>query len=727
MTIRSHLLLLALAAVLPVLAFGLLVSLALVRYERETQRVGAVDQARAMMTAVDAELHGSIGTLQALAASRALAADDLPSFHASALRALATQLTWMNIALARPDGQQAMNVATAPGNPAGPAADLPSLERVVKTLQPQVGDLVVDPLLGAPGVPVRVPVVRDGEAAYVLTASVRPDAFRDLIAQQRLPPKWISGIVDRNLRFIARIPSVPAGSPASEHFRAAARQRTEGWYRGLTIEGVDTFTAHTTSRFSGWTIGLAIPTSTVEAVARRSAWLMAVGALLSGGVAFAVAMSIGRRIVTPIRSLAIAARSLGQSGEVRLEDPERVRELSAVASALRDAAAAVRERQRLLEREKEALQAADLAKNEFLAMLSHELRNPLAALRSAAHLLKIADPGHASAAQARGVIERQTSQMTRLIEDLLDVSRITMGKASLERQNLDLADAVSRIVDVWRGSGRLARHQVDLDASPVWVDGDRERIDQIIANLLDNAVKFTPEGGKIAVSVRREGDAARIRVSDEGEGIPGDLLGRVFDLFVQGPHGVDRGKGGMGIGLALVKRLAEMHGGTVSASSEGRGKGATFTVELPAAEAKDAPAATLEAPSPVGARRVLIIEDNDDARGMLREALTLSGHEVRDARDGKSGLAIAAEGAPDVAIIDIGLPDMDGYEVARRLRHSMDGRIALIALTGYGQSEDRLRAREAGFEVHLTKPVEVGRLETAIAALVPRPRSSRAP
>ena len=721
MTIRAHLQLLALAAVLPVLAFALFVSIALVQYERETQRAGALDQARAMSTAVDAELRGSVATLRALAASRALAADDLPSFHAAASRVLTTQPAWLAVSLALPTGQQMLNAATAPGVPLAPVADQPSLDRTVTTQRPQVGDLILEKVLGVPGVPVRVPVIRAGKVAYVLTAIVRPDSFRDIILEQHLPPGWVSGILERSLHFVARVPPVAPGSPASTYFTAAAARGTDGWFRGVTLEGVDTFTAHTTSQFSGWTVGLAIPTSAVEAVARRSAWLMGVGALLSLCIALALSLFIGRRIATPIRSLATAAHSLGDGGDARIENPDRVREVSAVASALQEAARHIRERQGLLEREKGALQAADKVKNEFLAMLSHELRNPLAALSSAVHLLKMVPPDHLSAKQARAVIERQTAHMTRLIEDLLDVSRITMGKASLERERLNLAETVSRVIETWRDSGRLDGHRLELTDSPVWIDGDRERVEQVVSNLLDNAVKFTPAGGKIAVTVGKRNDAALLRIADEGEGIPADLIPRVFDLFVQGPDGIDRGKGGMGIGLALVKRLTEMHGGTITARSDGRGKGAIFTVELPAVERKAARAAAPELSSP-SSRRILIIEDNDDARAMLREALALSGHEVTEARDGASGLASAARQRPDVAVIDIGLPDIDGYEVARRLRASIDGHISLIALTGYGQTEDRRRAHDAGFQLHLTKPIELGRLEAAIAALASGPR-----
>ncbi|HTO96634.1 MAG TPA: ATP-binding protein [Myxococcales bacterium] len=716
MTIRSHLLLLALAAVLPVLSFALFASILLVQHDRETQRAGALDRARAMLTAVDTELRGSVATLQAMSASRSLRRDDLPGFRDAAGRVLATQPTWLNVALSLPSGKQVLNLAAPADAELGAAADPENLERVVRQKAPSIGYVVTDNLLHAPAIPVRVPVVREEQVVYVLTALVRPEAFAELISQQHLPEGWVSGVVDGKRRFVARIPRKEPGELSSENFRAALQRGGEGWYRGRTVEGADTFTAYKTSSFSGWSIGLAVPTATVDAGAQRSAWLTAVGVLLSMGLAFAGIVIIGRRIAAPIRSLAYGAHSVGGGGELRLQAPERVREVAEVAAALREAAAAVRERQQLLEREKEALEAADKAKNEFLAMLSHELRNPLAAMNSAAHLLKAVDPGHPAAPRARDVIERQTRLMTRLIEDLLDVTRITMGKASLERRPLDLAEVVSAVVESWRGSGRLSGHAVAVHASPVWVNGDRARLEQILSNLLDNALKFTPAGRKIEVSVRRADGAAVLSVQDQGDGIAPELLERAFDLFVQGQHGIDRGKGGMGIGLAMVKRLAEMHGGAAAISSGGPGQGTTVTVQLPALERAAAQPAPPAAPAG-GSRRILIIEDNDDAREMLRESLSLSGHEVRDARDGKSGLALAAQSAPEVALIDIGLPDMDGYEVARRLRSSLDGGVVLVALTGYGQVEDVRRSAEAGFDAHLTKPVDSDRLLATIAGL----------
>jgi CheY-like chemotaxis protein/two-component sensor histidine kinase len=340
--------------------------------------------------------------------------------------------------------------------------------------------------------------------------------------------------------------------------------------------------------------------------------------------------------------------------------------------------------------------------------LSHELRNPLAALTTAAHVLKVGDPGSAAAAQARAVIDRQTRQMARLVADLLDLSAISMGKVALQRERIDMAETIRRLVQTWRGAGRLDRHAVTLELEPAWIDADRGRIEQIAGNLLDNALKFTPAGKAIALGVRGQAGEAVLRVADEGIGLAPADAERMFGLFVQGSEA----QGGMGVGLALVKRLTELHGGTVRVESEGHGRGAAFTVRLPAM-----PKPAEQAAHPVegiGARSVLIVEDNDDARQMLQAALALGGHEVRAARTGESAIALAAEASPDVVLIDLGLPDISGYEVARRLRASCGRRTALIALTGYGQAADRQRAFEAGFDAHLTKPVTAERLQQAI-------------
>jgi two-component system, sensor histidine kinase len=336
------------------------------------------------------------------------------------------------------------------------------------------------------------------------------------------------------------------------------------------------------------------------------------------------------------------------------------------------------------------------------------LRNPLSALTSAAYLLKIAGSTGKAAEHARGVIERQTRHMTRLIEDLLDINRVAMGKATLIREPLDLADLVTVCVRTWRESERLNQHSVVVNAAPAWIEADRSRIEQVFSNLLENALKFTPGGKQVTVTVRQDGPFAVLEVADEGEGIDPAMLGRIFGLFVQGAQEIHRPSGGLGVGLALVKGLVELHGGTVTAQSKGRGHGTVFTVRLPltTVTALSGGESAFAVPDSGDPRRILIVEDNHDARQMLRGMLELGGHTVSEAEDAASAQRLATAEPPDVMIVDIGLPDFDGYELAARIRALPAGdRILLIALTGYGQAEDKKRAVEAGFDAHATKPV----------------------
>jgi len=353
------------------------------------------------------------------------------------------------------------------------------------------------------------------------------------------------------------------------------------------------------------------------------------------------------------------------------------------------------------------------AKNEFMAMLAHELRNPLGTIHSAVGLLESVDPMSASAVRARAVIARQVVHLSRLIDDLLDVGRVVSGKVRLDRHPLDMAEAARQVVAAVAGDASV-EHRIDVCVEPAWVDGDAVRLEQVFANIVTNAVKYTPPGGQIRVSVRSDADDAVFSVEDTGFGIPPELLPSIFDMFVQGETTLDRSKGGLGIGLTLVRRLVELHGGSVSASSGGAGKGSTFTVRLPrVANASVVPALVSPVPGTTP-RRVLLIEDSRDAREMFRLLLEQWGHHVFEADNGHSGLELLGLKHPDVAIIDIGLPDLDGYQVARRIRAHPAGRaMVLVALTGYGAPGDVERSVEAGFDHHLVKPVdfdELGRL-----------------
>lgn len=382
------------------------------------------------------------------------------------------------------------------------------------------------------------------------------------------------------------------------------------------------------------------------------------------------------------------------------------------------------ERTQLLERERssrEAAEAANQAKDEFLAMLGHELRNPLAAISMAANLLIRSDGRRDQESQAPAIIVRQVEQLLRLVDDLLDVARVTTRKIHLRRQPTNIAECVTACIKQLAATKQLQDLHLVVETAPVWVDGDPDRLAQIVINLISNAVKYTPIGGSIRVSTAAEDEYAVLRVEDTGAGISPNLLPRIFDLFVQGEVDLDRSHAGLGVGLTLVRRLAELHGGTAQAASDGPGQGSTFIVRLPGIAAPTSSAGQLPgAPDTAKPRRrILIVEDNVDVRESLRALLELSGHEVHEAPDGPSGVERAVALRPDVALVDIGLPGLDGYDVARRIRSMPDcGRTVLVALTGYAQPEYRERADDAGFDGYLPKPVDVSQLSALIETLL---------
>jgi PAS domain S-box-containing protein len=374
---------------------------------------------------------------------------------------------------------------------------------------------------------------------------------------------------------------------------------------------------------------------------------------------------------------------------------------------------AERERAEILARAhaaRDEAEEANRAKDEFLAMLGHELRNPLGAISNALYVLELIGVQTPPAVQARQVVARGVEQLTRMVDDLLDVARVTRGKIALERRILNLADAVTQSLSGLSAAGRSTHHQITADVEPAWVDADPVRLQQIVANLIVNAIKYTPAGGTIHVTVGREGDLAMVRVADNGIGISAEMLPRVFEPFAQGDRTLERAPGGLGIGLTLARRLVEAHGGTIAAASEGAGRGSTFTVRLPLV-APPAEGAEPAGESKDPARRILLVEDGQDARDMLRLYLAQLGHQVYEAADGPSAVEAALRLTPDMALIDIGLPGLNGYEVARRIRAAPAGKqMYLVAVTGYGQPKDREQALASGFDDYLVKPFDRDRM-----------------
>jgi len=720
--LSRRLFLLVAAAILPLALVAGVALIIITKQQREQVGRAGLEISRALSTAVDAELERSLSVISALSAARALDSGDFARFHDVMSDVLTRDPSWLTILLAGPTGKIIVDAGRPLGARAGSTIERESFDRVMRTGKPAVG-YVLKGESGTWAVPVRVPVIRNGKLLYVLSAVVRLDGIRQVIDRQRLPQDWVASVFDahgtraarsrQHEEFLGREPA-----PSLKDLMNATPHEGTGITKAL--EGDVVYTAYSRSSETGWSVAIGIPAGVIDSAVWRSLATYGTGIVLSILLGALTAIFIGRSIARPMAELHGAAQALGR--RERLERPDSdIAEIRQVADSLMAAAderARIEaEREELLHREQQAraiAEAANRSKDEFLAMLGHELRNPLGAISNASQLLQVGN--EEARDHARGVISRQVQHLARMTDDLLDAARAMTGKIVLQRQPLDLAEAASRAVFTLRASGRVGNRRLTVSTQPVWIDADPTRIEQIFGNLLGNALKFTAEGRSISVSVAREGGDAVLRVSDTGMGMPAALVERVFEPFVQGERPLDRSQGGLGIGLTLVRRLAELHGGTASAASDGAGKGSVFTVRIPAIEApakKRAPAT----PALVEARDVLIVEDNDDARETLRRMLELEGHRVRVAADGLAGLDAVRAAVPEIALIDVGLPRMDGYELARRIRSEIEGarRPYLVAVTGYGLPEDRARTREAGFDVHLVKPVDPAELTEVLA------------
>ncbi|MBS0419060.1 MAG: response regulator [Proteobacteria bacterium] len=464
--------------------------------------------------------------------------------------------------------------------------------------------------------------------------------------------------------------------------------------------------------------------------------------ILRSKVAVLVELYSKRRELRELnRTLAIANQQLGAANEQLAAanttlQAEKTRELETLNRVLQRANTELEQANRTLQSEvaertrvEQALVAADRHKDEFLAMLAHELRNPLAPILNAVQLIRkkpLADP---QLLWSRDLIERQLGHLTRLVDDLLDVSRITRGKINLSRESVEVADLIARAVETVQPLIVERGHQLSLDVSPdsMQVFGDPLRLTQAVGNVLSNAAKYTENGGAISLVARQADGWVEIRVRDTGIGIPSDLQPMIFDMFTQLNHQPGRPQSGLGIGLALVRKLLEMHGGTVTAFSEGNGRGSEFLITLPVISNESGAANGRATSRALGSemesvaqirRRILVADDNSDALESLATLLELSGHEVFSAANGALALESAERHLPEVALLDIGMPKLDGYEVARRIRAQPWGRrITLVALTGWGQESDRRRSGEAGFDSHLVKPLDLDKLTALLQHL----------
>ncbi|SDE86353.1 Signal transduction histidine kinase [Massilia sp. PDC64] len=728
MRVRTHLALLAAVVFLPVILGSAIAIRLLLDAEREAVLRSMQELARATVLTMDQELTAALASGQALTTSMALFRGDFATFYSQAQSANAGSAR--HTVLLRADGSQVFNTARPYG--ASAAEPTAATRQQVRMALGQGGPSVSDLILGSTSrrfvVAAQTPVALDDGRRMVLAQRVYADRLNAMLPGD-VQASWLIMVFDRTGSTIARNRGWHqyVGHPPRPELMAGLRAGA-GIVRIDSREGVPMYAALARSPLSGWTAAVGVPVAELEATAARAVSLTAGTLLCAVALACAGALLFARRLLRATEYLGAATEGMADGwlpppADLRITELNTLQKvLHAVSSRLIRLEAA---RQRHLAEAQAArslAEAQNRAKDEFLAMLGHELRNPLGAISSAIALIQMGASGQA-AERAHQIIGRQSRHLAHLVDELLDANRVLSGRVALAPVPLDLAAAVRDVALTLQTQGTTAEHTVELDLAPVWVCADPTRLQQVIGNLVENAAKYTQAGGRIRVSVRQAAapGMAELVVADNGKGIDADLLPRIWDVFVQGKV-LSRAKGGLGIGLAVVKSLVEQQHGSVAVESGGPQQGSTFTVRLPLAHpvpAGPGADAGVDAVPAVPGRRVLLVEDNDDLRDMTCALLQSRGCIVMTAADGRSALALAARQRPDVAFVDIDLPDISGHEVARALAHQ--GGIRLVAVTGYGQPDDVRRALAAGFDLHLKKPVRLDELERALGEPDPVP------
>ncbi len=728
MRLRTHLIFLTLATVVPVVLFAVGLIIYHTQLERSSLERGMRDTARALALALDRDVNDIKTGVEALAGSRYLNAPvDLAHFYEEATTVSKGFGGWA--VLSDPGGRQVLNTSRPLGAalPIPTVASLEMMQNVAASRKTFVSNIFVGTVSRQPAVIVAVPVIRDNQVRYVLDFPFPPTQFTDLLREASLSRGWIAVITDREGGVVARVPDAAAvvGKQEGQEW-ANQTTRDEGFLKGDVLRGPPVYAAYKRSKETGWVVGVAAPIKLVDAGIRRSQLALSSGGVLLLAIACGLAYVLGKRIAAPIVALADSLKA----GPVAPRPPaqSRVSEVEDLRLALEEARTAAR-RAELAHAARREAEAANRAKDDFLAVLSHELRTPLNATFGWVRMLRSGRLDSGSAAHALEVIERNVTQQSRLISDLLDASRIVFGRLELSLQRLDLPGLVAEVVESVRPAaeirGIVFKSELDPDAGPV--HGDPDRLRQVIENILGNAIKFTPQDGAVTVRLVRDADAC-LTVSDTGRGIDGDLLPHIFERFKQSDSTSTRAHAGLGLGLAIVRHLVELHGGRVRAESAGLGQGATFTVILPiAAAAADAAFGQGISAAGGGERldgvRVLVIEDDDDTRDLIAVVLRQTGAVPFVAANAHDGVGMAAQVRPDVLVCDLAMPDKDGLVVVREIKSwAAEAGVILpaLALSAYARPEDRDRALAAGFDFYLAKPVDPSELVRAVARLVRR-------
>jgi signal transduction histidine kinase/ActR/RegA family two-component response regulator len=732
--LRTHLFLLTLATVVPVVLFSAGLILYHARLERATVERGMRDTARALVLALDRDIQDIKTGVETLAASPHLADPvNLPRFYEEAAAVSKSFGGWA--VLSEPTGRQVLDTSL-PFGATLPAPTRNSFEMtasVAARRETFVSNVFLGTVNRRPAVIIAVPVVRGGTVRYVLDFPFDPTQFTGLLRDAALSPGWIAIITDREGGVVGRVPDpeTSSGRKLSPAWTTRTSSLDEGFLRGAVISDGDVYAAFKRSTESGWIVGVAAPAEIVEASFWRSLAALSAGAAALLLIASALAFVLGKRVAAPIVALADSLKTQAPPTAI---PGTRVREVEELRLALEEAI----ERRHLLETEQAARadaerravreETANRAKDDFLAVLSHELRTPLNSMLGWVRLLRAGRLDAAKTSHALEVIERNVAQQARLISDLLDVSRIVTGRLRLMMTVVDFPALVNGTVEAMRpaaqAKGITVLSQIDRAAGPV--RGDADRLRQVVDNLLTNAVKFTPAAGQIRVQLAQS-DGARLIVSDTGKGIDAELLPHIFERFRQGDSTTTRAHAGLGLGLAIVHHLVELHGGAVTAESPGEDAGATFTVSLPLATASDhavtgrAGSRSVDAAGLLDGLKVLVVEDDADTRDLLATVLAEQGATPMTTANARDGMTTMHRLTPDVLVCDIAMPGDDGYTFISAVRSKPNGpRVPALALTAYARDEDRARALEAGFDLHLSKPVEPKDLVAAVARLAGR-------
>lgn len=724
LTIHSRLTLLVLATALPLTLFAVGLVLWQSRAQKDSLREDASRTAAVAMQVVDRELSGAISGLQVLAVSPSIAQQDFKTFHAQAISAVGVAGNSVIVLYDRA-GNRIVSTAAPFGEPLPRRRDMSVLAAPFDTGQPFVTRLFVSESVKLPTVGVVVPVLVAGKVRYVLGAGILSQRLSELVANSGLPHDWVAAVLDQQGSIIARTtnPERFVGESARPEVWKHIQEMkgSSGTFEGDTKEGKAALLSFTRSGNSGWTTVVAFPNSVLEGPLHKSLAAVAMATSFVVLLALLLAWWAARRISLPALRLREVAKSL-EEGRVARLPPLGIDEFDKLAVSMEHAGQKIGEREVLLKESFEQLQVAhaklrgeQLKKDQFIATLSHELRNPLAPIRNGVQVLA-KSPTAQAASKTLAMMERQLSHLVRLIDDLLDVSRIARGKLVLQKEEVVLQKVISDATEALEPAVIAAGQELilQLPAHHVMVSADADRLVQVLTNVLNNASKFSARGASITLSMTERSGEAEICVSDQGIGIAPGNLGEIFEPFVQiddAEHAAR--KAGLGIGLSLSKLLVELHGGTIEARSEGPGCGATVVIRLPGSRTSDEnPGVPLDSPEGKAVLRVLVVDDNKDAAEMLTLGLSMSGHRAEAANNGATALQLATGSEFDVFVLDIGMPDMDGYELCRRLRQDPKYRqVKIIALTGWGAESDRQKSKAAGFDVHLTKPVDLDAIE----------------